>query len=332
MRKQLIRCVRKIRGQNKSKLILLGVILLLLTQTVPISAKVNKPILTASGTIDSYEDTWSAEIISGKWSIQVKGDILIYKAKYKERNLDEIEDSPVGSIDIFTHNLSTDSYEIDGNVITFEGTMQVKKVWTKLDWTKEVMYWDSDVKITVTPDKFFLDSLPFGSGPGTLDQDWDRTGTTTCFKLRKPVRPVLKALGTIDGYVEASSAEIICGHWRIQVKGDELVYKATYKERNLDEEIEQSPESSIDIFTHTMTIDSYEFDGSVLTFEGWMQVKKVWTTLDWTKEVDYWDSYVIIRVTPDDFFLDSYPPGLGSGDDGQDWDRIGTTKSYKIKY
>jgi len=48
--------------------------------------------------------------------------------------------------------------------------------------------------------------------------------------------------------------------------------------------------------------------------------------------VEYWDSYVIITVTPDDFFLDSHPPGSGPGDDGQDWDRIGTTKSYKIKY
>jgi hypothetical protein len=306
---------------------LMTVILILLTQAAPVSAKQEKLILKASGTLDSYVEAWSSEIISGKWSIQVKGDELVYKATYKELNLDEIEDSPVGSVDIFTHTLTTDSYEIEGNVLTLEGTMHVKKVWTKLDWTIEVQHWDSDIIITLTPDTFFLDSLPFGAGPGTLDQDWDREGTTKHFKLFEPVRPRLTASGTIDSYVDAESAEIISGKWSVHVKGDELVYKAMYKELNLDEEIEESPVGSVDIFTHTLTTDSYEIDEEVLTFEGLMQVKKRWTTLDWTKEVTYWESYVIITVTPDTFFLNSYP----HDPDPEGWDREGTTTHFMLK-
>ena len=143
----------------------------------------------------------------------------------------------------------------------------------------------------------------------------------------KQDRLIFKASGTIDYYVDAESAEIISGHWSIQVKGEELIYKAMYKELNLDEEIEQSPEGSVDIFTHTLTTDAYELDEDVLTFEGDMQVKKVWTTLDWKKEVQYWDSYVIITVTPDEFFLNSYP----HDPDPEGWDREGTTIHFILK-
>jgi len=311
---------------NKSKLMLMTILVILSTQIVPVSAKHNRPILIASGTIDGYVDAWSSEIISGKWSVHVKGDELVYKAMYKEHNLDEIENSPVGSVDIFTHTLTTDMYEIDEDVLTFEGPMQVKKVWTKLDWTKEVRRWDSEVIITVTPDTFFLDSLPVGPGPGDLGQDWDREGTTTRFKLYEPVRPILKASGTIDGYVDAWSSEIISGKWSVHVKGDELVYKAMYKELNLDEEAEESPVGSVDIFTHTFSTDSYELEGDVLTFEGSMQVKKVWTKLDWTREIVYWDSYMIITVTTDTFFLNSYP----HDPDPEGWDREGTTTRFTL--
>ena len=164
---------------KKKSILVLALILTMTTITVlPISAK--KPITyQARGTIDSYADAWSSEVISGSWSVRVKGDKLTYTAMYRELNLDEIEDSPVGSVDIFTHKFTTDDFEIDGDVLTFEGWIQVKKVWVKLDWKREVVRWDGHVTITITPDTYYLDSDPQGPGPGVLGQDWDRLGTTT---------------------------------------------------------------------------------------------------------------------------------------------------------
>lgn len=166
-------------------LIVSTVLILAISIIVPISAK--KPTYyKASGTIDRYHDTWSSVIVGGHWSVTVNDDELQYAAMYHELNLDDaVEDSPVGSVDIFTHIFTTDDpddYELKGNALTFSGMMQVTKVKTKLDWTTEVLFWGSQVTITITPNTFYLDSLPLGEGPGTLGQDWDRHGTTTYFQ------------------------------------------------------------------------------------------------------------------------------------------------------
>lgn len=113
-----------------------------------------------------------------RWSVTVKGDDLKYKARYKELNLydGEPEYSPIGSVDIFTHNFTTKDFTLANEVLTFSGEIQVKKVWRKLDGTTEVVRWKRYVTITITPDTFYLDCAP------VYDQDWDRTGTTTHFK------------------------------------------------------------------------------------------------------------------------------------------------------
>ena len=164
-------------------LIVAAVLILAIAIIVPVSAK--KPTrLEASGTIDGYVDVPSAMIVSGHWSVTVKEGVLQYKAIYHELNLDIIENSPVGSVDIFTHTFTCgpDDYELKDNVLTFSGTIERWKVWSKIDGTTEPLLANQLVSITITKDTFFLDSSPQGPGPGPSGNDWDRYGKTNYFK------------------------------------------------------------------------------------------------------------------------------------------------------
>lgn len=113
--------------------------------------------------------------------------MLQYTAMYHELNLDETEEnSPVGSVDIFTYIFTTDNpddYELKGKVLTFSGTIETWKVWTTIspDWATVVLPRFSPATITITPTTFYMDTVPQGPGP-TGGQDWDRYGTTTQFK------------------------------------------------------------------------------------------------------------------------------------------------------
>ena len=166
-------------------LIVAAVLILAISIILPVSAK-KTTSYKASGTIDSYADTWSSVIVGGHWSVTINKGVLQYTAMYHELNLDAtIENSPVGSVDIFTHIFTTDNpddYELKGNILTFSCTMQVWKVWTNPDWETEVVSWYRDDTITITPTTFYLDTNPPGSVPGAGGQDWDRIGTTTQFK------------------------------------------------------------------------------------------------------------------------------------------------------
>lgn len=46
-------------------------------------------------------------------------------------------------------------------------------------------------------------------------------------------------------------AEVVNGRWSVKVKGDDVDFKAFYRERNLDAEAERSPVGSIDHFWNT---------------------------------------------------------------------------------
>jgi len=142
----------------------------------------HKPITyKAMGTIDSYGNAWSAEVIQGHWSVKIEDDELVYRATYSELNLDlALEGSPVGSVDIFTYTLTTDDFDLKYHrrsrlhVLTFSGEIQARKSWAKTDWTREIVTWTYDATITITPDTFYEDYEP--SGP--VDQDWHIVGTT----------------------------------------------------------------------------------------------------------------------------------------------------------
>ena len=167
---------------KKTKLLLVTSLMVLLTMgTVLVSAKKTETRYKASGTIDDYANTWSSEIISGRWSVAIKGDVLTYKGMYWELNLyEQPEDSPVGSVDIFTHRLTTSVFEFDvDGVLTFTGTAHVRKIWRKLAETTEILSFDPEFTITVTPESFLLVQPPPVLGDPFYGQDWDRTGTTT---------------------------------------------------------------------------------------------------------------------------------------------------------
>jgi hypothetical protein len=161
-------------------IIVAAVLIFAISIILPVSAK-KTTSYKALGTIDSYADAWSAVIVGGDWSVTVNNEgELQFTAMYHELNLNETEEnSPVGSVDIFTFIVTTDNpdeYEIKGKTLTFSGTMQTWKVWTMIDWTTTVLSGPRDVTITITPTTFYMDTDPAGG------QDWDRYGTTTQFK------------------------------------------------------------------------------------------------------------------------------------------------------
>ena len=138
------------------------------------------------------------------------------------------------------------------------------------------------------------------------------------------------ARGTIDSYVDAWSSEVKKGWWTVRVIEDNIEYSAFYQEKNLAEWPEDSPIGTIDLFWHTFTVEGQTLDGDTLTFWGILHVEKLWCKLDGTRERVTWDTYpVTITINSDSFFLDSPPAGAGPDINGQDWDRIGTTKSIR---
>ena len=76
----------------------------------------------------------NCEVINGRWSIVVKGeDDVVFKAFYRERNLvEEVENSPVGSIDEFWISLidiDTVDIDYDTGACTITGDFNIKKKW-----------------------------------------------------------------------------------------------------------------------------------------------------------------------------------------------------------
>jgi len=159
---------------KKKTVFLFSLTLLLTILSVPAFAKKGE-YYVARGSIDYYVDAWTSEVHNGMWKVTLIDGELEYTAQYTERNLDEGEPeySPVGSIDVFWHTFTMENYEVDGDTLTFTGVLHVKKLWKKLDMTREVRYWDTyDVIITVDSETFYLDTAP------THGQNWDRVGTT----------------------------------------------------------------------------------------------------------------------------------------------------------
>jgi hypothetical protein len=154
-------------------------------------------MLKASGDLIEYKYGWTAEILEGKWSVHVSdGDpapgpydpVVKFKAQYLELNLDEIEGSPVGTVDKFWWNMENIvGFDIDpvpgGDpdpepyILYLNGDIRVKKASWRLDSGKYEVYeyiW-YDVVITIDRETGeLLVDLPVSAG-----QDWDIAGTTT---------------------------------------------------------------------------------------------------------------------------------------------------------
>lgn len=92
-----------------------------------------------------------------------------------------------------------------------------------------------------------------------------------------------RANGKLEVYgVVQPGAEVINGHWRVKVKDGKVDFAAYYRERNLDQAIEQSPVGTIDEFWIYLTnLDSVDIDQSTgeCTIKGTFYVKKKWWIL-----------------------------------------------------
>ncbi|MBD3204944.1 hypothetical protein GF319_01210 [Candidatus Bathyarchaeota archaeon] len=142
----------------------------------------------AYGTLDNYDEVEaSAEVVSGFWNLKVLGDKVWFNGYYLEKNLDQREDEPIGSTDIF-------EWEMDGkprmswdeNNLTIEGNMKITKTAAMHDGT----YKQTTTIITQTlifnfdEGEFLRDTYPpdpedpdiYGEPPPWW-QDWDLRGT-----------------------------------------------------------------------------------------------------------------------------------------------------------
>jgi len=93
---------------------------------------------------------------------------------------------------------------------------------------------------------------------------------------------VYKAKGKLVTYeLPHPASEVVNGRWSVKVKNGEVDFKAFYRERNLDEVVEQSPVGSIDCFwIHLVEGEATINDETgECTIEGTFYVKKKWWIL-----------------------------------------------------
>ncbi|MFX0204151.1 MAG: hypothetical protein ACFFCW_49265 [Candidatus Hodarchaeota archaeon] len=163
--------------RKKKSLILIGIVVVLILVTVPIYATKPENYI-AHGTIDSYADAYSSQIVGGNWIVQLVDDKIYFRYEYFEENIDpSVENSPEGSVDFFINTFTVDGYVLTGDTLVFTGTKHVKKVWVKLDRTRELVQWDRyPVTVTIDSNGIIID-LPPAAG-----QNFDTLGTTLFIK------------------------------------------------------------------------------------------------------------------------------------------------------
>lgn len=140
-------------------------------------------------------------------------------------------------------------------------------------------------------------------------------------------KKTFSAGGAVTGYVDTWTSKIIAGTWSVSVRGDDIDFKVFYVEENLDTGYpEYSPIGSHDQFWDEMTWHSAPvITGDTLTFDCIFHVNKLWSTLDGGKQWYYWDTVIQhITISPQGLYIDK-----PLGDDGQDWDTVGTVTHIK---
>lgn len=157
----------------------------------------------------------------------------------------------------------------------------------------------------------------------------------------KKGKTVFSANGKITDYAPGISpgSEIVDGQWNLKIveygyatDGGVAYFQAYYKELNLDEGLEQSPEGTIDHFKISYT-DHYDavIDGNVVRIRGTRHCdKKMWllddtgAPIEWIE--DFIVSWVMIEVDLEtgEFRMDNYPIGSWPSDG---WDIYGTVLS-----
>ena len=88
---------------------------------------------------------------------------------------------------------------------------------------------------------------------------------------------IYEANGTLDEYIEGTTAEVYRGRWRIRIEGNDVTFRGWYLELNLDEEIPDT----LDWFRLRLIPTSEPtIDGGVCTVEGDLVFRK----LGWDNE------------------------------------------------
>ena len=132
---------------------------------------------------------------------------------------------------------------------------------------------------------------------------------------KQPTNWEYYAYGDILNYQNAPSAEIKSGFWNLKVSGKDVYLNVYYLEENLDEEVEGSPENSVDTFEWSIVGKPFFIDVDVgqqkLYVFAKFEVKKTWATFDGIYHPKTWKTYRMLIIdfdTPARVLFDTYPP------------------------
>jgi hypothetical protein len=181
--------VKKEKMKVKKNLIVLTFVLITFT-TIGVSLAKQQVEWTyyAYGTLDNYhQEDGSAEVVSGIWNLKVLGDRVWFNGYYLEKNMDDREDEPVGSIDIFEWELDgKPTMYFEGDVLVIIGNMKTTKTVAMHDGTYKVTtgVLEQTLEFDFSENTFLRDVFPpepedpaiYGPPPPWW-QDWDMDGT-----------------------------------------------------------------------------------------------------------------------------------------------------------
>ena len=90
-----------------------------------------------------------------------------------------------------------------------------------------------------------------------------------------------RANGKLVTYTPPGTAsEVVNGRWSIKIKDGQVDFKAFYRERNLDPNVEHSPEGTIDMFwIYLDNLIDYQITDDMCVLRGDFQVDKKWWIL-----------------------------------------------------
>jgi len=136
----------------------------------------------AFGSVDRYENAYSASIKSGAWVLTTTSSSVKFSYTYAELNIvQSIEQSPAGSTDYF-YDTATNVVmgAVTPNSITFTCTIHVVKYWAKLDGTRQIVQWDNPgVTVTVVNHPIAGNQGLYIINPSTAyGEDWNTIGHT----------------------------------------------------------------------------------------------------------------------------------------------------------
>jgi len=274
----------------KKLLRMLIVLILVSSSVVLVPAAVAKPMVYyANGSLVEYVPASPhAEVVKGHWSVRVEkagGSYEVaFSGFYRELNLGgegaEVYDQAVGKIDNFWLHLADASLvEIDGDRCVVEGELLVR-----------ARHWDPD---TLKP--WWDPPYPWIWGHAVITVDGDGisiewggvlslSGDTRTVRSRQIKGLEFKASGRIESYEDyVTSSEIIGGSWRITVRNGVAQFRGTYRELNIEPDVELSPAGTVDVFRLYMDSEDYWYEGDTLVVVGVMhRDKRMWFLDDYT--------------------------------------------------